>query len=180
LVWLLIPFQLPLSPMMVFGVGIELPDFVSVDRLQHANLRHHQVEALDAAFLAGEERGELPFEAELLACRRHFWKTFPYATAPVAAAGQPGMWLANQVVGAAGAMQFPSMYYPVPMRIAPIVTGFNPTAAGSQFRNYVTGTDCAGTSLVPYETSWTATTTTPAGSAAGQALGIHLTFDASI
>jgi exoribonuclease II len=30
-----------------------------------ANLRHHQVEALDAAFLAGEERGELPFEAEL-------------------------------------------------------------------------------------------------------------------
>ena len=30
-----------------------------------ANLRHHQVEALDSAFLAGEERGELPFEAEL-------------------------------------------------------------------------------------------------------------------
>ncbi len=30
-----------------------------------ANLRHHQVEALDAAFLAGEERGTLPFEAEL-------------------------------------------------------------------------------------------------------------------
>ncbi len=30
-----------------------------------ANLRHHQVQALDAAFLAGEERGELPFEAEL-------------------------------------------------------------------------------------------------------------------
>jgi exoribonuclease-2 len=30
-----------------------------------ANLRHQQVEALDAAFLAGEERGELPFEAEL-------------------------------------------------------------------------------------------------------------------
>jgi exoribonuclease-2 len=30
-----------------------------------ANLRHHQVEALDAAFLAGEERGDLPFEAEL-------------------------------------------------------------------------------------------------------------------
>jgi exoribonuclease-2 len=30
-----------------------------------ANLRHHQVEALDAAFLAGEERGVLPFEAEL-------------------------------------------------------------------------------------------------------------------
>ncbi|MBE0612388.1 MAG: RNB domain-containing ribonuclease [Burkholderiales bacterium] len=30
-----------------------------------ANLRHHQLEALDAAFLAGQERGELPFEAEL-------------------------------------------------------------------------------------------------------------------
>jgi exoribonuclease-2 len=30
-----------------------------------ANLRHHQVEALDAAFLAGEKRGELPFEGEL-------------------------------------------------------------------------------------------------------------------
>ncbi len=30
-----------------------------------ANLRHHQVEALDAAFLAGEKRGDLPFEAEL-------------------------------------------------------------------------------------------------------------------
>ena len=30
-----------------------------------ANLRHHQVEALDDAFLAGEERGPLPFEAEL-------------------------------------------------------------------------------------------------------------------
>ena len=30
-----------------------------------ANLRHHQVEALDAAFLGGEARGELPFEAEL-------------------------------------------------------------------------------------------------------------------
>lgn len=30
-----------------------------------ANLRHQQVEALDAAFLAGEERGDLPFESEL-------------------------------------------------------------------------------------------------------------------
>jgi len=30
-----------------------------------ANLRHHQVEALDAAFLAEEERGDLPFESEL-------------------------------------------------------------------------------------------------------------------
>ena len=30
-----------------------------------ANLRHHQVEALDSAFLAGEERGSLPFESEL-------------------------------------------------------------------------------------------------------------------
>jgi exoribonuclease-2 len=30
-----------------------------------ANLRHQQVEALDAAFLAGEKRGDLPFEAEL-------------------------------------------------------------------------------------------------------------------
>ena len=30
-----------------------------------ANLRHQQVEALDAAFLAGEKHGELPFEAEL-------------------------------------------------------------------------------------------------------------------
>ena len=30
-----------------------------------ANLRHHQVEALDAAFLAGAERGSLPFESEL-------------------------------------------------------------------------------------------------------------------
>ncbi len=37
-----------------------------IERVQiAANLRHHQVEALDAAFLAGEERGELPFEAEL-------------------------------------------------------------------------------------------------------------------
>ncbi len=30
-----------------------------------ANLRHHQVEALDAAFLGGDARGGLPFEAEL-------------------------------------------------------------------------------------------------------------------
>jgi len=30
-----------------------------------ANLRHHQVEALDAAFLAEAQRGDLPFESEL-------------------------------------------------------------------------------------------------------------------
>jgi exoribonuclease-2 len=48
-----------------------------------ANLRHHQVQALDAAFLAGEERGPLPFESEL-----HFlWRL---ALELEAARGKPG------------------------------------------------------------------------------------------
>jgi exoribonuclease-2 len=48
-----------------------------------ANLRHQQVEALDAAFLAGEERGELPFEAELF----FLWRL---ALELEAARGKPG------------------------------------------------------------------------------------------
>ena len=121
-----------------------------------------------------------PFESELLACQRHFQKTFPYSVAPAGAAGLAGAWLFHQNVGASGAAQAPSLTLPTRMRAAPTLASYNPSVANTQVRNFATSTDCSGTSLTSYENNVTLSCTAPAGSALGQTLGIHLTMDAEI
>jgi hypothetical protein len=122
-----------------------------------------------------------PFESELLACMRHYQKTFPYATAPAQNVGFAGAIHTMQIAGPSGFQAF-SMRYPVRMRAAPTVIGFNPAAANNFIRNSWTNTDWTAVSLVPHSNDATMIVggNTPAGSVAAQEAYYHVTSDAGI
>jgi len=120
-----------------------------------------------------------PFESELQACRRHYFKTFNYASAP--ATGVAGNGFMFTQAAAAGAPQGGNSYrLPVEMRTAPTVVTYNPAAANSQVRNEFTGTDCSSTATNQSQWHIRLDTTPPAGSNAGHLLNVHLTADAGI
>jgi len=122
-----------------------------------------------------------PFESELQACRRRYWKTFPYATAPAQNAGVDGAYSAPQITAAGSGNESPSYPFPVPMRAVPTITLFNPSAANNQMRNPYTATDCSGT--VPFATTWGLNrlyTVNAVGSIAGQINSVHIAADAEI
>jgi|KBSSwiStaDraftv2_1062776.scaffolds.fasta_scaffold00380_8 hypothetical protein len=122
-----------------------------------------------------------PFESELLACRRHFQKSFQYAAAPAANADSSSAVSTPQIVGASQAHYPASIPFPVAMRATPTIAFFNPGAAGAQARNYGTGTDCTLTATWSVGMDrFTYSTTTPAGSAAGQPILVNYTADAGI
>jgi len=121
------------------------------------------------------------FESELLACRRHFHKSFQYATAPAANVDGASAVSSPQTAGALLGNYPASIPFPVAMRATPAIAFFNPGAAGAQARNYGTNTDCSATA------TWTVgmdrfaySVTTPAGSSAGQPILVHYTADAGI
>jgi hypothetical protein len=123
-----------------------------------------------------------PIGTELELCQRYYWKTFPLATTPAQNAGVTGAF-----VFGAGAPSINSAYsgasFPVAMRVAPTVTGFNPSASNSQARNGTTGTDFSST--VVYSTEWGFYLTATAGSSldgwsSGQISRLHLTATAEL
>jgi len=121
------------------------------------------------------------FESELLACKRHFHKSFQYATAPAANTDSASAVSSPQTAGALLGNYPASIPFPVAMRAIPAIAFFNPGAANAQARNYSLGVDCTSTA------TWTVgmdrfaySVTTPAGSAAGQPILVHYTADAGI
>jgi hypothetical protein len=122
-----------------------------------------------------------PFEQELAACRRYFWKTFPYETAPANNAGVTASWIFLQTVAPLTAMASPSLFFPTPMRSAPTLTAFNFSAfVAGQARNVNVPQDCTSTTLYPVYNQVYATCQTPAASAIGHQIAVHVTADAGI
>jgi hypothetical protein len=123
------------------------------------------------------------FSDELWRCQRYFYKSFPYATAPVTNAGVatgPQAWA--QIVGAAAAQPGGlNLRYPADMRTAPTVTTYNPAAANAQPRNETVGADCSAVATANNTDSGVVITcTTAAGSAAGNRMSVHVTAEAEL
>ncbi len=80
-----------------------------------------------------------PVADDLLACQRHFYKTFDQDTAPAQNAGTTGA-----LVAVASTVQHRAYYdvrFPVPMRATPSLTTYNPSAVNSSARNIANSSD---------------------------------------
>jgi hypothetical protein len=162
------------------GLCVEL-DFAMPTGLASKSLRIADVQ-IEGGQVASDFAPPLIAD-ELERCQRYYAKTFPLATAPAQSAGTAGALLFAQGVAASTAQKGNFWNFPVRMIKAPAVTPFNPAAANAQARNLDTGTDCSGSAVdavgasewgVPFNV------TSPAGSAAGQRLAIHLVADARL
>lgn len=123
-----------------------------------------------------------PIPLELIMCQRFYEKTFPQSVAPAQNAGQPGSMNCSQTVGASASMTATGIStMKVTKRVAPAITTYNPLAANAQARNLSTSVDCTGTVTGGIgDSGFALGLTTPAGSAAGQQLAVHLTFDSEL
>jgi hypothetical protein len=113
------------------------------------------IATVNATYLTGVQldRGQVPapfrwesFETTLRRCMRYFQKSFPYATAPASNAGVVNASRAVTIVAGVNTVSG-QQPYAVPMRAAPTLTFYNPSAAGSQARNNSIGTDCTSTTV---------------------------------
>jgi hypothetical protein len=75
-----------------------------------------------------------PYPTELVMCQRYFIKTFAAAQAPVQNSGTvSGAHIGNCLGGGFGTMC--TVRFPVVMRAAPTITGYNPSASNGLIRN---------------------------------------------
>jgi hypothetical protein len=120
-----------------------------------------------------------PIATELALCQRYYWKTFPLATAPAQNAGITGSF-AFGVLAINTNCAYSGASFPVRMRIAPTLTGFNPSAANAQARNTTYSADFSSTT--PYATEWGFSFTASSGNwgAAGSQSYLHLTAVAEL
>ena len=93
-----------------------------------------QLEILPSATSPIAQFERWPFERMLAACKRHYRKTFPYATAPAQAAGIPGAaTIVEQAATAAGFWwQFSGG---ISLRATGAITSFNPSGASANAQN---------------------------------------------
>ncbi len=124
----------------------------------------------------------LPRDMQLAACHRYYAKSFGLTTAPAQNTEPVTALRIPQVVGAATRMNGATVWLPQTMRSAAMaITTYNPSAANAEVRNNTTGADCTLTGVTQTgDRRFTISTTTPAGSAAGNALIVHWTADASL
>jgi len=126
----------------------------------------------------------MPFDLILQKCKRHFWKTFLYGTAPVTNAGANTGEI-QDTIGKAGATALGfvvAVRHPVSMRASPSVTTLNPSAANAQAR-LETGTpgDMSATATANLNSETiTVTATGNASGTVGDTGGVHLIVDAGI
>lgn len=83
----------------------------------------------------------LPMQTMLAMNQRFFYKTFPYATAPVQAGGVAGAYCVNAASADGGG----SIALPTRMRSIPSVTSFNPATLFNTWRNVSAAADVAVT-----------------------------------
>ncbi|MCE9561880.1 MAG: hypothetical protein K8U57_07485 [Planctomycetes bacterium] len=106
-------------------------------------------------------------------CRRYYCKTFPSGTAPAQNAGTAGA-----LFNSAAASGFGSSYeFGVPMRAAPTITTFNPSASNANWRDVTAAADRTATVGT---TSPDRCNISGSGSAAGNANLIHFTANARL
>ena len=122
-----------------------------------------------------------PFEAELRACQRHYWKSFAYATGPAQNVGINTGCLVQLAIAAGANLQLMPLRWPVPMRVAPSVTTYNPAAANAQMRDLSTTSDCSSTAASSLTTEGGIISAVGnAGSGVTSHMQVHATFDAGI
>jgi len=119
----------------------------------------------------------------LARCQHFYAKTFAIGTVPVQNAGiNTGE--EKGVAGKAGAVANAGIIdwrFPVPMRITPGVTIFNPAAANALMRNLTGAADMGATALTAQlDASAMAIATGVAATAVGDQVGLHFTADAEL
>jgi hypothetical protein len=121
-------------------------------------------------------------QKELAKAQRQYFKTFGQGTAVAQAAGTLNTWIFSQCVGAATANQASGSFrLPTPMRAAPTVTWYNPSASNAQARNVSVAADTSAFVTQQTDTmSIDATYTTAAGSAVGNQSAIHMSANARL
>lgn len=133
-----------------------------------------------AGLTVGRHDGFAMAELTEQACMRYLQKSFDRAQAPVQALGlNTGELSTAAYVGGVAGITLPSVRL-LPMRKTPAMTGYNPAASNSQARATSAG-DCTGTTfdrLTPY--GFRCYTVSPAGTAAGEIIGVHWLADASL
>lgn len=114
-------------------------------------------------------------------CRKLYFKTFPYATAPAQNAGTTGAIFFNSPVAASTAFTY---YAPHFQQLVQNISGqttnmYNPSAADGQIRNVTRSASCTASSANTYfgQNSWSLSGTTPVGTVVGDQMAIHLMLD---
>ncbi len=120
---------------------------------------------------------DLP-EDTLFSCQQYYRKTFPAGTAPAQNAGVTGAVVGVQSLAGAVAQQFQVVDFSPPMRGAPTVVLFNPSATNAQIRNTAAAADWSLSASVADVNGITISGTGPGGGTAGQASAVHYTADA--
>jgi hypothetical protein len=119
------------------------------------------------------------FNDELQRCRRYFWKTFPYGTAPAQNVGS-GAGSATYPATLAGVASW-RVNWPlgVVMRITGTATTYNPAAANANWRNLTAGADSGvPTAAVAGDTALTVVNPQVAGDLLGNIIQIHVSVEA--
>lgn len=121
------------------------------------------------------------FEDQLRACQRHFFKTFPYGTAPAQNNGLAMIRWRGVGTGAVGSSPT-HMALPVAMRNnSAVITTYNPAAANAEVRNTTDGADCSATAAAMVaETGYRIAYTGNAGAAVNDQFDVGVSIDNGI
>lgn len=123
-----------------------------------------------------------PIGKELELCQRYYNKTFSLNTVPATGIGSnTGELQWDYLRSAGGLTNNWRVRWPVPMRISPTVTFYNPTSANAQARDITLGADCSSTSGSNVtEKGMFITTTGAASSAVGDQIAVHWAASAEL
>lgn len=117
---------------------------------------------------------------EVQRCQRYFSKTFGLATLPAQNAGRSGELFYTCAVAGVKDQGFP-VRFPVPMRAAPTLTFYNPSAANALWRNHSAVADSGAAVIDQIGTGGAEIMNAQvAGDATGNRLGIHYTADCEL
>lgn len=119
------------------------------------------------------------FSEALLECQRYWWSSFPYATDPASnTLITNGPFVYMDIIGG-GANNGLLAQYPVPMRTNPTVTFYNPSAAGSNWRNFTLGANSGVSSAFQIgERNAFLQNAAVAGDTVGDRIAVHAEFNA--
>lgn len=164
--------QIAWTPTGTSGVN----DYIAFDDVQLEGINYTGV-------WAPTSYDRLPQSVELLLCKRHYTKTFDYATAPAANAG-----IVNSLSFLAAVVTQAFNFYwqfPIEMRTIPTITTFNPTGTPSaNWESFSLGVDSTSVALL-IKASFTGTKgvtiqSTTSGAVAGTIAYVQAAADAGI
>lgn len=123
----------------------------------------------------------VPFDIDLLRCKRTCQKSFLYGTVPAQNAGvNLGEFRYTAPLAGAAAERAPAIYFDVPMRTIPTATSYNPGAANAEFRDYTAAADCSASTLTATPRTLEGQCTGAAGTAAGNSIRFHWLVEADL